>query len=341
MAGEGAELVQRRPPADDEQQVVDDERHACGPGAGRGDAVRRRRTLATNAPDEEHPAGTAATVHGSSWSPPRLASRSHSTTRPTAPTTCQTRQRRSPIASATRRCSPEPDAVTTTSPLRSPGWSHGRPVEPGPGPGSGPRSRRGRPRRPIPGPRKRMPGSAARTPTAVSEQILAWKSSIVRSPLMTAVTAPSITSSNFGQSPAHSGPSAVGESARPLMNAWLFSGGVKPRKASMAASLLRLGMLAPELADLGLGLGGGERLRRAPTPPPGARCWRSPRRRPRTASCPACHRGPWAAATTSQLKPASARAPGVAQRPLMNMPTVPAFHGGSPSSPNGTARPPS
>ena len=63
--------------------------------------------------------------------------------------------------------------------------------------------------------------------------------------MITAVTASFIAVSKVGQSPAHNGPSAVGLSCRPLMNAWLFSGGVKVRNASIASWLWRLGMLAP------------------------------------------------------------------------------------------------
>ena len=47
---------------------------------------------------------------------------------------------------------------------------------------------------------------------------------MVRVPLITAVTASFIAVSNAGQSPVQSGPSAVGESCSPLMNAWLFWG---------------------------------------------------------------------------------------------------------------------
>ena len=80
--------------------------------------------------------------------------------------------------------------------------------------------------------------------------MVAAKSSIDWSPLRTAVTAGPMTASNSGHESAHNGPSVSGSLAKPFKNAWLFSGGVKVKKASNASWLTRLGTLAPSEAIL-------------------------------------------------------------------------------------------
>ena len=83
-----------------------------------------------------------------------------------------------------------------------------------------------------------------------SSQMVAAKSSMLVSPLRTAVTAGPITASNSGQLPAHRGPSVAGLRAKPFRNAWLLAGGEKVRNASSASWLTRLGTFAPNSAIL-------------------------------------------------------------------------------------------